>query len=75
MRFDGIVVPPSPTGPPARATRKLTCTAKANGKKDMHELFEHLGQELGAAVKANEAAAKAHEAASKICEDIAELVD
>ena len=61
VRFDGIVVPPSPTGPPARATRKLTCTAKANGKKDMHELFEHLGQVVGAV--------------AKTCEDIAELCD
>ena len=75
VRFDGIVVPPGPTAPPGRATRKSTCTAKANGKKDLRELFEHLRQELGAAVKANKAAAKAHEAASKICEDIAELMD
>jgi len=62
VRFDGIVVPPG------RATRKSTRTAKANGKKDLRELFEHLGKELGAA-------AKAHEAASKICDDISELVD
>ena len=68
VRFDGIVVPPGPTAPPGRATRKSTRTAKANGKKDLRELFEHLGKELGAA-------AKAHEAASKICDDISELVD
>ena len=68
VRFDGIMVPPGPTAPPARPTRKSTRTAKVNEKKDMRELFERLGQELSAA-------AKAHEAASKICEDIAELVD
>ena len=74
-RFDGIMVPPGPTPPPARATRKSTRTAKANSKKDMCELFEHLGQELSMAAKAHEAAVKAHEAASMICEDIAQLVD
>ena len=58
VRFNGVVVPP---GPPARATRKLTCAAKANGKKDMRELFERLGQEFGAV--------------AKTCEDIAELCD
>ena len=36
-RFDGIMVPPGPTPPPARATRKSTRTAKANLKKDMRE--------------------------------------
>ena len=55
VQFDGIMVPAT------RATRKSTRTAKANSKKDMHELFEHLGQELGAA--------------AKTCEDIAELCD
>ena len=68
VQFDGIVVPPGPTAPPSRATRKSTRTAKANRKKDLRELFEHLGKELGAA-------AKAHEASSKICDDISELVD
>ena len=68
MRFDGIMVPPGPPAPPARTTRKSTHTAKVNEKKDMPELFEHLGQELSTAVKA-------HKAAAKICEDIAELVD
>src|ERR1700691_3184553 len=42
VRFDGVMVPP---GPPARATRKSTRAAKANGKKDMCELFERLRQE------------------------------
>ena len=68
VQFDGIVVPPGPTAPPGRATRKSTRTAKANRKKDLREFFEHLGKELGAA-------AKAHKAASKICKDIAELMD
>lgn len=75
VRFDGIMVPPGPPAPPARKTRKSTRTAKVNEKKDMRELFEHLGQELSVAAKAHEAAAKAHEAASMICEDIAQLVD
>jgi hypothetical protein len=61
VRFDGVMVPPAPPAPPARATRKSTRTAKANGKKDMRELFERLGQELGAA--------------AKTCEDISELCD
>ena len=68
VRFDGIMVPPGPPAPPARKTRKSTRTAKVNEKKDMRELFEHLGQELSVA-------AKAHETASMICEDIAQLVD
>ena len=75
VRFDGIMVPPGPPAPPARKTRKSTRTAKVNEKKDMRELFEHLGQELSVAAKAHEAAAKAHETASMICEDIAQLVD
>ena len=45
------MVPPAPTAPSTRMTRKLTRTTKANEKKDMCELFEHLRQELGAAVK------------------------
>ena len=61
VQFDSVMVPPAPPAPPARATRKSTRTAKANGKKDMRELFEHLGQELGAA--------------AKTCEDISELCD
>src|SRR6202050_4469094 len=74
VRFDGIMVPPGPPAPPARKTRKSTRTAKVNEKKDMRELFEHLGQELSVAAKAHEAAVKAHETASMICEDIAQLV-
>ena len=61
VRFDGVMVPPGPPTPPARATRKLTHTAKANKKKDMRELFERLRQELGAA--------------AKTCKDISELCD
>ena len=61
VRFDGIMVPPGPTAPPARPTRKSTRTAKVNEKKDMRELFERLGQEFGAV--------------AKTCEDIAELCD
>src|SRR6202050_4403195 len=55
VRFNGIMVPPGPTTPPARPMRKLTHTTKVNEKKDMRELFERLGQELSAAVKAHKA--------------------
>src|ERR1700683_5197818 len=68
VQFDGIMVPPGPTTPTTRAARKSMCTAKANSKKDMRELFERLGQEFHTTAKANEAAAKT-------CEDIAELCD
>lgn len=61
VRFDGVMVPPVPPAPPARATRKSARTAKANEKKDMRELFERLGQELGAA--------------AKTCEEMSELCD
>ena len=53
VRFDGITVPPAP-----KATRNCTRAAKANSKKDIHELFDRLGQEFGAV--------------GKTCEEIAE---
>jgi hypothetical protein len=61
VQFYGIMVPPDPTAPPTRATRKSTHAAKANEKKDMRELFEHLKQEFGAV--------------ARICKDIAKLCD
>ena len=61
VRFDGVMVPPVPPAPPARTTRKSARTAKANEKKDMRELLEHLGQELGAA--------------AKMCKEMSELCD
>jgi hypothetical protein len=55
VRFDGIMVPP------VKATRRSTRSAKANSKKDIHELFERLGQEFGAV--------------AKTCKDIAEVFE
>jgi hypothetical protein len=46
VRFNSITVPPAP-----RALRNSTCAAKANSKKDMHELFEQLGHEFGAVAR------------------------
>jgi hypothetical protein len=53
VRFNGITVPPTP-----KATRNSTRATKANLKKDIHKLFEQLGQEF--------------RAVGKTCEEIAE---
>ena len=46
VRFDSITVLPA-----SRATRNSTRAAKANSKKDIHELFERLGHEFGAVAR------------------------
>ena len=55
VQFDGVAVPP------ARATRRSARTTKANSKKDIHELFEQLGQEFGAVTKTCEEIMEAFE--------------
>ena len=55
VRFDGVAVPP------ARVTRRSARTTKANSKKEIHELFEWLGQEFGVVTKTCEEIAEAFE--------------
>jgi hypothetical protein len=57
VRFNSVTLPKGQA--PARVTRNLTRSTKANSEKTMSELFEQLGREYQAIAKTCEAMSEA----------------